>query len=178
MPDVLTWQRMTLKKGPQRTVLSPVLTLEWTKALLALHRNSASTSAPSSLLLLLPFHRCQTCIAVWRFCLSFLLPLPFNFKEHFHPTWPLNLAVLCPVGFSSPKDPTVTRLPSPPHVKHQCTLCSLYPPYSAYFYQWITTCHTFFFPQKIFVFSSSPHRLEYKLLRDLALFTSIPICLE
>lgn len=122
-PDVLTWQRATLNKGPQRTVLSPALTPGWAKALLALHWNSVSTSTQSSLLL--PCHRCQTCIAVWSFRLSFLLPLPFDFHEHFHSTWTLNLAVLCPVGFWFPKDPTVTRLPSPPRVKHQCTLYSI-----------------------------------------------------
>ena len=156
-------------------MFSPALTPGWAKAFLALHRNSVSTSTQSPLLL--PFHRCQTRTVVWSLRLSFLLPLPFDFHEHFPSTWPLNLAVLCPVGFWFPKDPIVTRLPSPPRVKHQCTLYSI-PITLLIFINGSPRVILFFFPQEIFVFSSSPHRLEYKLLRDLTLFTSIPICLE
>lgn len=117
-PDMLTWHRTIVHEGPQRTIFSPELTTGWTKAFLDLHHNSVST--PTQSYLLLPFHRCQTCIAAWRLYLSLLVPLPFNFHEHFHPIPPSSLAILCPYWHLIPRGPKTDSFSH--HPVYQCTL--------------------------------------------------------
>ena len=153
---MLTWQRTTVHEGRQRTIFSPELTTGWTKAFLDLHHNSVSTSTQSYLLL--PFHRCQTCIAAWRFYLSFLVPLPFNFHEHFHPIPPSSLAILCPYWHLIPRGPKTDSfsLTTPCKISVHLPLRSLSPLLCLFFsIAIVTTCHTFFV-KKYFFFTSSP----------------------